>query len=83
VHVAGVYIALPTVRRRARDRIQLESDPMRELPAHLFAAAGAWHIVDFDVERYRERLYRLHLRMQREGPLVVRGYSILIEASKP
>jgi SAM-dependent methyltransferase len=42
-----------------------------------------WLIVDFHVERYRERLYRLHQRLHREGPFMTRGYTHLIEAHKP
>jgi SAM-dependent methyltransferase len=42
-----------------------------------------WAIIDFDLDRYRQRLYRLHQRMQREGGFVGRGYSYLIEAQKP
>jgi SAM-dependent methyltransferase len=42
-----------------------------------------WLIVDFDVERYRQRLYGLHERIQREGPFLTRGYAYLIEARKP
>ena len=34
-------------------------------------------------ERYRERLYRLHQRLHREGPFMTRGYTYLIEAHKP
>jgi hypothetical protein len=42
-----------------------------------------WSIVDFDVDRYRERLLGLHRRMQAEGGFRTRGYSQLIEARKP
>jgi|SRR5579884_2033633 len=42
-----------------------------------------WLIVDFDVDRYRRRLFRLHQRIQREGPFITRGYERLIEARKP
>ena len=41
-----------------------------------------WSIVDFDVERYRERLFGLHRRMQAEGGFRTRGYSRLIEARR-
>jgi SAM-dependent methyltransferase len=41
-----------------------------------------WSIVDFDVERYRERLFALHRRMQAEGGFLTRGYTRLIEARK-
>ena len=42
-----------------------------------------WLVVDFDLGRYRERLYRLHQRLQREGGFTTRGYEYLIEAAKP
>jgi hypothetical protein len=42
-----------------------------------------WAIVDFDLERYRQRLYRLHRRIQAEGGFVSRGAAYLIEARKP
>lgn len=42
-----------------------------------------WLIVDFHVERCRDRLYSLHQRIQHEGPFSTRGYSYLIEAHKP
>jgi uncharacterized protein YbaR (Trm112 family) len=42
-----------------------------------------WLIVDFEVARFRDRLYAFHQRMQREGPFTTRGYVYLIEAEKP
>jgi hypothetical protein len=42
-----------------------------------------WAVVDFNVERYGERLLALHRRMQAEGGFPTRGYSQLIEARKP
>jgi hypothetical protein len=42
-----------------------------------------WHVVDFEVDRYRERLYQLHRRMQLQGDFHMRGASRLIEARKP
>jgi SAM-dependent methyltransferase len=42
-----------------------------------------WTIVDFDLERYRQRLYRLHRRIQAEGGFTTRGTLYLIEAGKP
>jgi hypothetical protein len=36
-----------------------------------------------DLDRYRQRLYLLHERMQREGGFTERGYRYLIEARKP
>ena len=41
-----------------------------------------WLVVDFDVPRFRDRLYRLHQRIQREGAFTTRGYVYLIEAEK-
>lgn len=42
-----------------------------------------WLIVDVDVTRFRDRLYRLHQRIQREGSFTTRGYVYVIEAEKP
>ena len=41
-----------------------------------------WSIVDFDLDRYRERLFRLHRRMQAKGGFRCRGYTYMIEAQK-
>ncbi len=41
-----------------------------------------WLIVDFDLARFRDRLYRLHQRIQREGPFTTRGSMFLIEAAR-
>jgi hypothetical protein len=41
-----------------------------------------WSIVDFDLDRYRERLFRLHRRMQAEGGFRRPGYTYMIEAQK-
>jgi hypothetical protein len=40
-------------------------------------------ITDFDVERYRERLYRLHLQIKPEGGFTVRDHQRLLEMRKP
>ncbi len=45
--------------------------------------AVPWTITDFDVERYRERLYRLHLRTKREAGFTVRDHHRLLEMRKP
>src|SRR5215472_1563386 len=45
--------------------------------------AVPWTITDFTVERYRERLYRLHQQITREGGLMVRGHHRLLEMRKP
>jgi SAM-dependent methyltransferase len=42
-----------------------------------------WGVVDFDLDRYRERLFRLHRRMQAEGDFRTRVCTNLIEARKP
>lgn len=42
-----------------------------------------WAIIDFDVDRYRERLYQLHLRMKAEGGLTMIDVHRLIEVRKP
>jgi len=42
-----------------------------------------WTITDFAVERYRDRLYRLHLQIKREGGLTVQGHHRLLEMRKP
>jgi uncharacterized protein YbaR (Trm112 family) len=42
-----------------------------------------WSVVDFDLDRYRACLFRLHRRMQVAGGFRRRGYSYTIEAQKP
>jgi SAM-dependent methyltransferase len=42
-----------------------------------------WTIPDFDLDRYRERLYRLDQRIRAEGGFTTRGSGSLIEARKP
>jgi len=48
-----------------------------------FLKAVPWVIIDFEVNRYRERLYKLHQRMQAEGGLTTSGSERLIEVRKP
>jgi uncharacterized protein YbaR (Trm112 family) len=47
-----------------------------------FLKAVPWVIIDFDVNRYRERLYRLHQRLKVEGGLTAVGVQRLIEVRK-
>jgi SAM-dependent methyltransferase len=42
-----------------------------------------WTITDFTVEGYRERLYRLHLHIKREGGFTTQGHQRLVEVRKP
>jgi hypothetical protein len=42
-----------------------------------------WTITDFTVERYRERLYRLHQQIKREGGFTIQGHHRLLEMRKP
>jgi len=42
-----------------------------------------WYVVDFDLDRYRERLFGLHRRMQAEGGFRTPACTNLIEARKP
>jgi hypothetical protein len=48
-----------------------------------FLKAAPWAIIDFEVNRYREHLYQLHLRMKAEGGFTTVGVHCLIEARKP
>jgi SAM-dependent methyltransferase len=48
-----------------------------------FLKAVPWVIIDFDVDRYRERLYHLHLSMKADGGLTTVGVQRLIEVRKP
>jgi len=48
-----------------------------------FLKAVPWVIIDFEVNRYRERLYKLHQRMQATGGLTTSGSERLIEVRKP
>src|SRR5262249_54555861 len=62
----------------------------REATTHPDNGPGGYHlkatplaIADFDVDRYRERLYRLHLCMKAEGGLTMVGVHRLIEVRTP
>jgi SAM-dependent methyltransferase len=48
-----------------------------------FLRKVVWTVPDFTVERYRDRLVRLHERIQAEGPFVAHAQRFLIEARKP
>jgi len=48
-----------------------------------FLRVVPWTITDFDVERYRECLYQLHLRIKREAGFTVRDHHRLLEMRKP
>ncbi len=48
-----------------------------------FLKAVPWVIIDFEVNRYRERLYHLHLPMKADGGLTTVGVQRLIEVRKP
>ncbi len=48
-----------------------------------FLKAVPWVIIDFEVNRYRERLYKLHQRMQTTGGFTTSGSERLIEVRKP
>jgi len=61
-----------------------ESSTYRDIGAVVyFLKAVPWAITDFDVDRYRERLYKLHQRMKAEGGLTTVGVHRLIEVRKP
>jgi len=60
-----------------------ESTTYRDIGAVVYhLKAAPWAIADFDVDRYRERLYGLHLRMKAEGGLTMVGVHRLIEVRK-
>lgn len=44
--------------------------------------AVPWTITDFTIERYRERLYQLHLQIKREGGFTIQGWQRLLEMRK-
>jgi SAM-dependent methyltransferase len=48
-----------------------------------FLRKVVWTVPDFSVERYRERLGKLHAQIQRYGPFVSHATRFLIEARKP
>lgn len=48
-----------------------------------FLKAVPWAIIDYEVNRYRQRLYQLHLRMKAEGVFTTTSLSCFIEARKP
>lgn len=41
-----------------------------------------WTVPDFTVDRYRERLYELHERIEADGPFVAHAARVLVEAQK-
>ena len=45
--------------------------------------AVPWTITDFTVERYRERLYQLHLQIKQTGGFTVQEHHRLLEMQKP
>lgn len=62
-----------------------------EYPEEVFLDIGAvvfylrvisWQIEDFDVDKYRSKLYAIHKSIQREGKLVTYGHRLLVEAIK-
>jgi hypothetical protein len=42
-----------------------------------------WTVPDFTVARYRDRLAKLHERIESDGPFVTHSARILVEARKP
>ncbi len=48
-----------------------------------FLKVVPWVIIDFEVNRYRERLYRLHQHLKAEGGFTAVGVQRLIEVRKP
>ena len=78
--------------RAARDKVANESVLTPTQCMTVYADIGAvvfalpqvpWHVVDFDVDRNRQHLHRLHQRLQRDGQLVTRGSSHLLAAAPP
>ena len=49
----------------------------------VFLRKVIWIVPDFTVDRYRDRLYALHRRIETEGPFVAHAQRFLIEAHKP
>ncbi len=63
---------------------RLVSTTYRDIGAVIyFLKAVPWAIIDFDVDRYRDRLYKLHRRMQADGGFTVVSTQRLIEVRKP
>ena len=63
---------------------RLVSTTYRDIGAVVyFLKAVPWVIIDFDVARYRDRLYKLHQRMQADGGFTVVSTQRLIEVRKP
>jgi SAM-dependent methyltransferase len=63
-----------------------------EFPLSEFTDIGAvvfclriisWQINDFNVDKYRDRLYKIHQEIITKGPLQVHEHRILVEARKP
>jgi SAM-dependent methyltransferase len=47
-----------------------------------YLRAVPWQIADFDLERYRDRLFALHRRIERDGGLIVHEHRFLIAAHR-
>jgi hypothetical protein len=43
----------------------------------------SWQIADFSVEKYRDKLMKIHQHMQQHGGLKIRSHRFLIVAGKP
>jgi len=61
-------------------------------PENVFRDIGAvvfylhiisWQVAGFTVDKYRQKLYAIHQRIQRDGGLVTHSHRILVEARKP
>ena len=48
-----------------------------------YLRAVPWLLEDFSVDKYRERLFAMHLHIQEHGAFCVKDQRFLIEAIKP
>ncbi|WP_156690064.1 class I SAM-dependent methyltransferase [Mycobacterium sp. Marseille-P9652] len=81
-----------TVRAQAQAAgLQIVDVRMERLRAEFFDIGAVvyflrkvvWTVPDFTVERYRDRLRKLHEQIEREGPFVAHSTRLLVEARKP
>ena len=86
------YWTMSLITRRLNDAGFKLLTVREEFPLAEFADIGAvvfylriipWQIVDFSVDKYRDKLYTIHENILTYGPLRVHDHRILVEAKKP
>ncbi|WP_329010860.1 class I SAM-dependent methyltransferase [Micromonospora rifamycinica] len=80
--------AVAAARTAGLDVVRLERATLRAVFHDVgavvwFLRKVVWTVPDFDVDRYRPQLERLHARIRAEGAFVARSRRFLIEAVRP